>query len=95
VVAYSPFGHNTFPSASSRSGAILAKLAAEHGVTPQQLALAFLCREQEVFAIPKSVNSGHVAANAAAAVLHLDTSTLAAIDAAFPLGRKPRGLPMI
>ena len=95
VVAYSPFGHNTFPSTSSRCGVVLAKLAAEHGVTPQQLALAFLSREQEVFAIPKSVNLAHVAANATAAALHLDGSTLAAIDAAFPRGRKPRGLPTI
>ncbi len=95
VVAYSPFGHNAFPSTATKSGAVLARLAAEHGITPQQLALAFLCREEAVFAIPKSVNLAHIAANAAAAKLNLDAGMLAAIDAAFPRGRKSRGLPMI
>lgn len=95
VVAYSPFGHNAFPSASSKGGAVLARFAAEHGVTPQQLALAFLSRDKEVFPIPKSTNLSHVAANAHAASLQLDDRTLAAIDSAFPLGRKRRGLPTI
>jgi len=95
VVAYSPFGHDAFPSALSRNGALLTQLAAEQGVTPQQLALAFLSRDKEVFPIPKSSNLSHVAANAHAAALQLDAKTLAAIDSAFPLGRKPRGLPMI
>jgi diketogulonate reductase-like aldo/keto reductase len=95
VVAYSPFGHNAFPSPVNKAGAVLARLAAERGVTPQQLALAFLCREPEVFAIPKSINLAHVAANANAAGLNLDANILATIDAAFPRGRKPRGLPMI
>jgi diketogulonate reductase-like aldo/keto reductase len=95
VVAYSPFGHNTFPSPASKGGTVLARLAEEHDASPQQLALAFLSRKQEVFPIPKSVNHSHIAANASAAALSLDAGTLAAIDAAFPLGRKPRGLPMI
>jgi diketogulonate reductase-like aldo/keto reductase len=95
VVAYSPFGHNAFPSPTSKGGAVLAKLATEHGVTPQQLALAFLCREPDILPIPKSTNIAHLTANADAARLHLPASTVVAIDAAFPLGRKPRGLPMI
>jgi diketogulonate reductase-like aldo/keto reductase len=74
---------------------VLARLAVEHGVSPQQLALAFLSRKQQVFPIPKSVNHLHIAANANAAELTLGPETLAALDAAFPLGRKPRGLPMI
>lgn len=95
VAAYSPFGHSSFPSPASKGGIVLAKLAAEHGVTPQQLALAFLSREKAVFPIPKAVTPAHVGANAAAGALTLDEKALAAIDLAFPRGMKPRGLPMI
>lgn len=95
VVAYSPFGHSAFPSATSRASTVLAGLAAEHGVSPHQLALAFLCRLQGVFPIPKAASQSHVGANAAAAALQLDAATLQALEEAFPRGPKPRGLPMI
>src|ERR1700744_1374992 len=45
VVAYSPFGHNDFPSASSTGGELLKKIAGQHKATPRQVALAFLIRE--------------------------------------------------
>ena len=62
VVAYSPFGsRGGFP----RSRA-LDELAARTGVTPRQLALAFLVREPGTFAIPKSANPAHVDEIAAA-----------------------------
>ncbi len=95
VVAYSPFGHNVFPSSASKGGDVLTKLAAEHSITPQQLALAFLSREGHVFPIPKSVNLTHIEANARAANLKLSSGAIAALDAAFPRGRKPRRLPTI
>lgn len=94
VVAYSPFGHDSFPSRGSSGGAVLEQLAAKYAVTPQQIALAFLTRE-EVFPIPKSVNLTHIAANAAAASLQLSTEELTVIDKAFPRGAKPRTLPTI
>src|ERR1700736_1535563 len=52
VVAYSPFGHNDFPSASSRAGQVLQAVAEKHGASPRQLALSFLTREPQLFAIP-------------------------------------------
>src|SRR5215468_4240321 len=42
VVAYSPFGHNDFPPASSAGGKLLAKIAQSHKATPRQVALSFL-----------------------------------------------------
>jgi diketogulonate reductase-like aldo/keto reductase len=44
VVGYSPFGSGRFPAGSSRGGRVLAEVAAAHGATPRQVALAFLVR---------------------------------------------------
>jgi diketogulonate reductase-like aldo/keto reductase len=95
VVAYSPFGHNDFPPASSAGGKLLAKIAARYNATPRQVALSFLVRETTVFAIPKASNAEHAADNAAAGALMLDDAEISALDAAFPRGRKPSSLPML
>ncbi len=95
VVAYSPFGHGNFPNRGSKGGSVLEQLAAKYAVTAQQIALAFLCRHPQVFAIPKTVNLHHVAANAAAAALQLSLDEIDAIDQIFPRGAKPRTLPTI
>ena len=95
VVAYSPFGHDDFPPPASPGGKVLAAVAAAHGATPRQVALAFLTRRPSLFAIPKAADATHVESNAAAGELRLDAREIAALDEAFPLGRKPRSLPMI
>jgi diketogulonate reductase-like aldo/keto reductase len=95
VVAYSPFGHDDFPAASSAPGKVLAEIAATHGATPRQIALAFLTRYGSVFAIPKAGRIAHVEDNAGAMNLSLSEAEIARIDAAFPRGRKPASLPMI
>ena len=74
---------------------MLAGVAAAHGATPRQAALAFLTRARSVFAIPKASTPEHVAENAAAGNLRLAPDEVAAIAAAFPLGRRPRSLPML
>ena len=55
VVAYSPFGHDDFPSPKSKAGEVLARVADARGATPRQIALAFLTRKSTVFAIPKAL----------------------------------------
>jgi diketogulonate reductase-like aldo/keto reductase len=95
VVAYSPFGHNDFPPASSAGGKLLKKIADEHKATPRQVALAFLARETPVFPIPKASSAEHAAENAAAGSLTLSAAEISALDAAFPCGAKPRSLPML
>ena len=95
VVAYSPFGHDDFPSPRSRGGEVLDTLAKRHGASPRRVALSFLTREKEVFAIPKAANAEHAADNAAAGQLTLSADELALLDKAFPRGPKPRSLPMI
>ena len=95
VVAYSPFGSGSFPAPRSRGGRSLQEIADARGVTPRQVALAFLVRRPSLFAIPKAVELRHVEDNAAAGELRLDASEIARLEQAFPLGRRPRSLPTI
>jgi diketogulonate reductase-like aldo/keto reductase len=95
VVAYSPFGHNDFPKPASASGAALQTIAKRRGASARQVALAYLAREPNVFAIPKASSAEHAADNAAAGDLVLGAEDIAALDKAFPRGPKPRGLPML
>jgi diketogulonate reductase-like aldo/keto reductase len=95
VVAYSPFGHNDFPSPQSQAGQVLQRIADAHGASPRQVALAFLTRDSDVFAIPKASTAEHAADNAAAGQLTLNADEIAQLDKAFPRGPKPRGLPML
>jgi diketogulonate reductase-like aldo/keto reductase len=95
VVAYSPFGHNDFPSNNSKGGVVLQTIAKQYGVSPRQVALAFLTRAPQVFAIPKAANAEHAAENAASGDLVLNEEDIAVLDQAFPRGPKPRSLPMI
>lgn len=92
VVGYSPFGSGRFPSATSRGGRVLAEIARARGITPRQVALAFLVREDAVFAIPKSSNVEHVRENAAAGDVELSADEVERIDDAFPLGKRPQSL---
>jgi diketogulonate reductase-like aldo/keto reductase len=86
IVAYTPFGRGSFlRSGSGRN--LLDRIARKHSATPRQVALAFLTRENNVFTIPKAAKVEHVEENAAAGALTLDESDLAAIDAAYPLGK--------
>lgn len=95
VVAYSPFGHDDFPSPTSPGGDVLQRIAQAHAATPRQVALAFLTRGPGLFAIPKAASPEHAADNAAAGDLDLTAADIAALDRAFPRGPKPRGLPML
>jgi diketogulonate reductase-like aldo/keto reductase len=95
VVGYSPFGHGRFPAPRGAGGAVLAEVAAAHGATPRQVALRFLARRAPLFAIPKASSAAHAAENAAAGDLPLTDAELGRIDDAFPLGPRPRSLPVL
>jgi diketogulonate reductase-like aldo/keto reductase len=96
VVAYTPFGQSPriFDGGSKQSG-VLREIADAHRATPRQVALRFLLRHPETFVIPKASDVSHVSENAGASTLQLSETDMAKIDAAFPLGKAPRGLPMI
>ncbi|MCP3144246.1 aldo/keto reductase [Pyxidicoccus xibeiensis] len=95
VVGYSPFGNGSFPEPDSPGGKVLGAIARAHKATPYQVALQFLVRRPSLFAIPKASREAHVRDNAAAASVKLSADELARLDAAFPLGDEPEGLPVI
>jgi diketogulonate reductase-like aldo/keto reductase len=96
VVAYTPFGQSPrIFDGESKQARVLHEIARAHAATPRQVALGFLLRHTETFVIPKASDISHVNENAGAGRLKLSDSDIARLDAAFPLGKAPRGLPMI
>ncbi|WP_237215802.1 aldo/keto reductase [Falsiroseomonas oryziterrae] len=91
VMAYSPIGQG----GALLSHRALAAIAARHGATPAQVALAFVLRRPGVIAIPKAADPAHVRQNAAARELRLTEQDLAELDAAFPPPKRKRPLEMI
>jgi len=79
LMAYSPVAEG----ALLRNAAVL-RIAADAGITPAQLALAWLLRHDDVISIPQTSNVAHGRDNRAATAITLSSATLAAIDAAFP-----------
>jgi diketogulonate reductase-like aldo/keto reductase len=73
----------------------LARIAARHGKTPAQIALAFVLAQPNVIAIPKAGTVAHVQENAEAADIVLTPEDRAALDAAFPPPRRKTHLEMI
>ncbi len=90
VMAYSPLGEGGL--LRSRK---LAAIAARAGVTPAQLALAWLLQMSGVIAIPASADPDHVRENRAAGSLVLDAAMRTALDTAFPPPRGPSSLSVI
>jgi diketogulonate reductase-like aldo/keto reductase len=91
VMAYSPIGQG---GALLRNRA-LAAVAARHGATPAQVAIAWTLRAAGVISIPKAADAAHVRENAAAAGIALTPEDLTELDAAFPPPRRKRPLEMI
>ncbi len=84
VVAYSPFGQERFPKEPSAGGSVLAAIGERHGCSPRQVALNFLTRDPDVFAIPKAGTPEHVRENSGGAGWELSAQDVAEIDRAFP-----------
>jgi diketogulonate reductase-like aldo/keto reductase len=96
MVAYTPFGQSPeIYDGQSKPARVLREIADVHGATPRQVALRFLLRHPETFVIPKASDIAHVTENAGTYAVELSDSDMAKIDAAFPRGKAPRGLPMI
>jgi diketogulonate reductase-like aldo/keto reductase len=85
LVGYSPFDGL---AEDGELGAVARELEA----TPRQVALAFLTRLPDTFAIPKASQVSHVQENAGAASLELSERQIARLERAYPL-RVRRELP--
>jgi diketogulonate reductase-like aldo/keto reductase len=72
----------------------LREVAARHGVTPAQVALAWVLAQPGVMAIPKAANALHLRHNWRAASLKLTEQDLAELDQQFPPPRHKLPLAM-
>ncbi|MHC8300924.1 aldo/keto reductase [Pseudomonas sp. ZS1P83] len=91
VMAYCPIGQGGHMLVNST----LKQVAARHGVTPAQVSLAWILRQEGVIAIPKAVKPEHVQLNAQAAQLRLEAGDLEALDQAFRAPQRKQRLAMV
>jgi diketogulonate reductase-like aldo/keto reductase len=87
IMAYSPIEQGRM-----LKHPVLRKIAARHGVTPAQVALGWLLRQELLCAIPKAGTPEHVRENRAALQVRLTDDDLAELDRAFPPPDGPRPL---
>jgi diketogulonate reductase-like aldo/keto reductase len=90
VMAYSPI-----EQARMLDKPALTQLAARRGVTPAQLALAWLLHQENVVVIPKAGSLEHVRENAAALDIELSAELLGDLDRAFPPPTGKKSLAML
>jgi diketogulonate reductase-like aldo/keto reductase len=83
TMAYSPFDQGRL-----RPDDALRRVAARHGASPAQIALAWTLLNESVVSIPKAARTAHVRDNAAAADIVLTEEDLADIDRAFPVPKR-------
>lgn len=91
VMAYSPVGQGGRLLASPA----LRRVAARHGATPAQVAIAWTIRAPGVVTIPKAADPAHVRQNAAALDLRLTAEDLADIDAGHAPPRRAEPLDIL
>jgi diketogulonate reductase-like aldo/keto reductase len=90
IMAYSPIEQGRLLAHPA-----LRRLAKERGVTPAQLALAWVLHQTGVIAIPKAVRPDHLRENRAAADLTLSAAELGELDKALPPPRRSEPLAML
>lgn len=86
IMAYSPIEQGQLNTTG-----VLSALAAQHGVTPLQIALAWVLHQPDVIAIPKASRVAHVDLNHAALSIRLSSADLVALDREFlpPTAKRP------
>lgn len=94
LMAYSPLESTPAEQSGLLRNAVLGKVAARHGVTPAQLAVAWLLHQPNLVVIPKAVQPEHVEQNRAAATIVLLEEDLRELDGAFPPPRRATPLAM-
>jgi diketogulonate reductase-like aldo/keto reductase len=90
IMAYTPLGQGRL--LGNRG---LAEVAARHGATPAQVALAWLLRQDGMMVIPKATKAEHVRDNFGALKVKLTDDDLATLDRAFPPPKGKTSLGML
>ncbi|TVY07918.1 aldo/keto reductase [Paenibacillus cremeus] len=84
TMAYSPLAQAGSLRREMMHNQVVQSIAAEHGIGPFQLLLAWCIRSGDIMAVPKASNEEHVRQNASADQVELTDEDLRRLDAAFP-----------
>jgi diketogulonate reductase-like aldo/keto reductase len=95
VMAYTPLGNSGSRMRAILGNSALRTVAARHGATPAQIALAWLLRDEQIVAIPKAGTQEHVRENRSALDLSLTADDLRELDTAFPPPQRRTALAML
>ncbi len=90
IMAYSPLGQGRI-----LDDQVLAHVGNKHGVTSAAVAIAWVMRNPNIIAIPKTSDATRVEQNFQAADLVLDPDDLALLDGAFPPPAGPSSLAIL
>ncbi|MDR7300293.1 aldo/keto reductase [Haloactinomyces albus] len=90
VMAYSPIEQGRL-----LGNTVLRDIAGEHGVSPAQVAVAWVLHQDGVCAIPKAATIEHVEQNHAALEVSLSAEDLSRLDAEFPAPQRPTPLEIL
>ena len=88
VMAYSPFEQGRLLNR-------LKPLAKRRGISPAQLALAWLLQKEGIIAIPKASSQQHARENRGALDIQLSEEEMVALDRAFPAPNRKTGLEVL
>jgi len=89
IMAYSPVEQKAFVNHPQ-----LAAIASKHNVTPTQIALNWLLKQDNVISIPKATNPNHIKENRAALDINLSEEDFKKIDCIFPPPKHKQTLAM-
>lgn len=95
IMAYSPVAPNAQVQKKMFNDRNVKSIAAEHGATPAQIALAWVLREPDIIAIPKASRPEHIRANREALDIQLTKDDLTKLDQSFPPPRRKLPLEML
>ena len=90
-MAYSPVGH----ARGLLENKLLKKIAKRHDATSAQIALAWVLRQPDMFAIPKASTEKHVRDNARSIKIELNKEDLGELDREFPPPKSKKRLPTL
>ena len=95
IMAYSPVAQKSVEQKRMFNDRNLKSIAAEHGATPAQIALAWVLRHQDIIAIPKASQREHIRENRAALDIELSPGDLEKLDKSFSPPKRKMPLEML
>jgi len=95
IMAYTPLGNSGSEQRSILQNAAVQSIATHHVATPAQIALAWLLRQKDIYAIPKAASATHVRDNRKALDVRLSETDLRELDRAFAPPRRKIPLEML